>query len=104
MSNNEQTVKAALSRVLTNIGNYPFESQGQLWGRDLSKVLGEAVEAVMHCGVVEVDDTLHFRPLVDRVEVIDPSGRAYVSMDAVGVSTSLQDGGRTLKVFIGHDQ
>jgi hypothetical protein len=38
---------------------------------------------------------------VDRVEVIDASGRAYVNMDAVDVVTALQDRGKTFKVFVG---
>jgi hypothetical protein len=40
---------------------------------------------------------------VTRVEVIDGQGRAYVNWeDTIKVQLSLQDDGRTLKVFIGH--
>ena len=37
---------------------------------------------------------------VNRVEVIDNSGRAYVNMSAKDVAVSIQDNGRTLKVFL----
>jgi hypothetical protein len=38
---------------------------------------------------------------VTRVEVIDETGRAYVAWDkSIGVELSLQDDGRTLKVFV----
>ncbi len=38
-------------------------------------------------------------PRVTRFEVIDGTGRAYVRY-GISVRTSVQDGGRTLKVFI----
>lgn len=38
---------------------------------------------------------------MNRVEVIDHTGRAYAFWsDTAEVTTSIQDGGRTLKVFI----
>jgi hypothetical protein len=37
---------------------------------------------------------------VDRVEVVDETGRAYVKWDIVDVQPSLQDDGRTLKLFL----
>lgn len=38
---------------------------------------------------------------VNRVEVIDRSGRVYVGyFDAAGANLALQDEGRTLKVFM----
>jgi hypothetical protein len=39
-------------------------------------------------------------PTVNRVEVIDSSGRVYVAMDATDVEIALQDGGKTLKLFL----
>lgn len=40
-------------------------------------------------------------PMVTRVEVIDQKGRSYVNWDKDNmVEIQLQDGGRTLKVFI----
>lgn len=39
-------------------------------------------------------------PEVTRVEVIDETGRVYVRFD-VNASVSLQDEGRTLKLFVG---
>jgi hypothetical protein len=49
---------------------------------------------------VEQVNVNFLRPQVDRVEVIDNTGRAYVNMEAGSVSTCLQDKGKTLKVFI----
>ena len=45
-------------------------------------------------------DTVEDVPLVNRVEVIDETGRAYVNMNVEYVRYSLQDGGRTLKLFV----
>lgn len=43
--------------------------------------------------------------LVTRVEVIDESGRAFVRhYFDTGVSVSIQDNGRTLKVYAGKPQ
>jgi hypothetical protein len=39
-------------------------------------------------------------PTVTRVEVIDSSGRVYVAMNASDVKIALQDGGKTLKLFL----
>jgi len=54
---------------------------------------------------LETSDTLsaqEFLPLVTRIEVIDADGRAFVQhyVDA-GASMSVQDQGRTLKLFAG---
>jgi hypothetical protein len=48
------------------------------------------------------NDTLEDLDLseVTRVEVIDPTGRAYVALDIEEVALSLQDGYKTLKIFI----
>ena len=40
---------------------------------------------------------------VTRVEVIEPGKRAYVQYDAKNVQVSLQDDGRTLKIFVEKD-
>lgn len=41
-------------------------------------------------------------PLCTRVEVIDANGRSFVARYVdVGATLSVQDGGRTLKVFVG---
>ena len=45
-------------------------------------------------------DQIAEMPKISRVEVIDQEGRAYVNMDAKHVSVSIQDQGRTLKVFL----
>ena len=39
-------------------------------------------------------------PKVNRVEVIDNTGRAYTNYECKFVETQLQDNERTLKVFI----
>ena len=42
---------------------------------------------------------------VNRVEVIDETGRAYVKWeDKLNVFESIQDGGRTLKIFINFNE
>lgn len=38
---------------------------------------------------------------VTRVEVIDETGRAYVKYNRSDVEISIQDDGRTLKLFVG---
>ena len=38
--------------------------------------------------------------VVTRVEVIDQTGRVFVVQDCTSVTAMLQDGGRTLKLFI----
>lgn len=42
----------------------------------------------------------HAFPKVTRVEVIDSSGRSYMTYNASQVSISVQDDERTLKVFL----
>jgi len=49
-------------------------------------------------------DTVEDVPLVNRVEVIDETGRAYVNMNVEYVQYSLQDGGHTLKLFVKSEQ
>lgn len=98
--NNETTVKAALTGALANVMNYPEGVSHVLLGRDMSKVIEAATKAVMESGAVETVDDIFGRPQVDRVEVIDATGRAYINMGAVDVATSLQDSGRTLKIFL----
>ena len=45
-------------------------------------------------------DTIESLDNVTRVEVIDDHGRSYVHYNADTVEYSLQDDGRTLKIFI----
>lgn len=40
------------------------------------------------------------RNQITRLEVIDGSGRAYVNMNVKDLEFSLQDEGRTLKIFV----
>ena len=39
-------------------------------------------------------------PKVTRVEVVDSTGRVYTEYYAIDVVVSIQDAGRTLKVFL----
>lgn len=45
-------------------------------------------------------DTVELLENVNRVEVIDEHGRSYVHYNAGKVEYSIQDNGRTLKIFI----
>ena len=51
-------------------------------------------------------DTLEAMNNITRLEVIDHTGRAYVHYldEKESVQYSLQDGNRTLKIFIGSDE
>ena len=49
-------------------------------------------------------DFLRNYPEVTRVEVITDDGREFVRYDCHSVQLSLQDGGRTLKVFLKQEQ
>lgn len=50
---------------------------------------------------MSVDDVNRRLDKVTRLEVIDEDGRSYVNWAAHDVSLSLQDNGRTLKIFCG---
>jgi hypothetical protein len=41
---------------------------------------------------------------VNRVEVIDNTGRAYVKYNVTGGSIELQDDGETLKLFVVYEE
>ena len=57
-----------------------------------------------HFGISENNmDCLTGLPEVNRVEVIDSQGRSYVKYGTHDVSYSLQDNGRTLKVFLSEE-
>lgn len=47
------------------------------------------------------DDDMQY---VQRVEVIDDIGRAYVNMNVGSCTTQLQDAGNTLKIFVSTDE
>lgn len=97
---NEDKVRIALGRVLTNVLNYPDDVQARLLGARLDKVIDAAVEAVLSTGAVECVDVLSQKPQVSRVELIINSQRDRVLYGVTEVSTALQDDGRTLKVFL----
>ncbi|MEM9278471.1 MAG: hypothetical protein AAGA76_07840 [Pseudomonadota bacterium] len=45
------------------------------------------------------EDT-HTVPNVTRVEVISEKGREYVNLNCHNVKIAMQDGGKTMKIFI----
>lgn len=97
---NEQVLRSALAKVLTNANVYPPGLVHRVLGADMSNVIERAVEAVLETGLIEKVNTVHERPLVDRVEVIDSRGRVYAAYGVTEAATALQDGGKTLKVFL----
>ena len=48
-------------------------------------------------------DFLKNYPDVNRFEVVDSNGRVYTNYDCSNVQVTLQDGGKTLKVFLSYD-
>jgi hypothetical protein len=50
--------------------------------------------------MVKILDTIENLDNVTRVEVIDNHGRSYTHYNAESVQYSLQDDGKTLKIFI----
>jgi len=48
-------------------------------------------------------DFLKNYPDVTRFEIIDDNGRVYTNYDVSNVQVSLQDDGKTLKVFLSYD-
>ena len=50
--------------------------------------------------MVKILDTIENLENVTRVEVIDNHGRSYIHYNAESVEYSLQDDGKTLKIFI----
>lgn len=93
-------LRNALTNVLTNAMVYPEGVRHHVLGRNMTNVIDVAAEAVLNSGLIEKVNAVYDRPLVDRVEVIDNRGRAYTNYWVKDVSTSLQDNGRTLKIFV----
>jgi len=71
----------------------------------------EMYGAGMDCGYMDIHNTLHegkifgSMHLVNRLEVIDETGRAYTKYldDSQNVEYSMQDEGKTLKILIESD-
>jgi hypothetical protein len=63
----------------------------------IRKTMGEDIQAPN-------GDFLKNYPEVTRVEVITDDGREFVRYDCSNVQMSLQDDGRTLKVFLKQEQ
>ena len=53
--------------------------------------------------MISANDTMQELDTVNRVEVIDAAGRAYVKYGVHSLKLMLQDNGKTLKIFIEND-
>jgi len=53
-----------------------------------------------HLEIDTEEDQIAEMPLINRVEVVDREGRAYVNEDARCVAVSIQNSGQTLKVIL----
>ncbi len=51
---------------------------------------------------MEKTDIVDLGNKITRVEVIDNNGRAYVNYDPCDVQIMYQDGGKTIKIFLGN--
>jgi hypothetical protein len=91
---NEKKIRDAVANVVRDSQNHPV---GKYPLRDL---IDKITQSVIGTGLVEMDDWMMERPEVTRVELIENSGRAYVKYGVSEVATSLQDEGRTLKLFL----
>ena len=85
-------------------GKIEYELQYYNGGAGFEECLNEAFEKLENTSInsitINVDE---ISPIdsVKRVELVDNTGRAYVSIDSNNkVSLSLQDNGTTLKIFI----
>lgn len=101
MNYKEKVLEHAIANALTNALNFPEGVSHHVLGRDMSKTIGAVKEAVAGTGLYIIDnDYMLAHERVDRVEVIDSDGRAYVKYGVGDVVTNLQDDGRTLKLFL----
>ena len=77
--------EAANKKALESLG-IDYENFGQKpWDESVLAPNGDSIEAF---------------PYVNRVEVIGKNGREFVEYDCSNVKVSIQDGKRTLKVFL----
>jgi hypothetical protein len=101
MNYKEKILEHAITNVLTNALNYPGNVTPHVLGTDMAKTIGAVKEAVTNTGLYIIDnDYMLAHERVNRVELIDNSGRAYVKYGVGDVITHLQDDGRTLKLFL----
>lgn len=101
MNYKEKILEHAIANVLTNSANFPEGVAHRVLGMDMSKTIGAVKEAVTNTGLYIIDnDYMLAHEQVNRVEVIDNNGRAYVKYGVGDVITHLQDDGRTLKLFL----
>lgn len=101
MNYKEKVLEHAIANVLTNALNYPVGVGHHVLGSDLSKLVRLTKKAVVGTGLyIADDDYMLAHEQVNRVELIDSGGRAYVKYDVGDVRTALQDDGRTLKLFL----
>ena len=85
MTHEEMLEEAARREALESLG-IDYENFGQKpWDESVLAPNGDSIEAFPH---------------VNRVEVIGKNGREFVEYDCSKVQVSIQDEGRTLKVFL----
>ena len=90
-----------VSTVYTNLGyydGYPYSIDGKNYSND-GRILSntESLYDIIDIKLVDEDP----EPVITRVEVITDEGREYVNWNKNNViTTSLQDNGKTLKIFV----
>jgi hypothetical protein len=97
----EKALENAIANVLTNAVNYPEGLRAYVLGANLRGLIDTTKEAVVNTGLYIIDDEYMLaHEKVTRVELITGVDRAYVKYGVGDVITALQDGGRTLKLFL----
>jgi len=102
MSNSTTDLKAKLRSIVSRYHCEACKLHDSILERNVAKSLNTLIaKEVQKAREGWLDDSTKS---VDRLEVIDDSGRAYVKGNIYGspvsVQLSLQDDGRTLKVFV----
>lgn len=81
---------SGIEKGLANSQKLSEEEQGRF----------EELAEKSNANLLPLDDGLFRLPNTTRVEVIDEHGRSYTSSHCLRVQLSMQDGSRTLKIFI----
>lgn len=69
-----------------------FDFESDMFSAGLQTGLEEFIQ--------DLKDNIIDYEAINRIEVIDENGRAYVNMSVETLSTSVQDNGQTLKLFV----
>ena len=97
----EKVLEHAIANVLTDAANYPKALRPHVLGENLRGLIDSTKEAVVNTGLYIIDDEYMLaHEKVTRVELITGADRRYVGYGVGDVITALQDGGRTLKLFL----